>query len=192
MFSHVACSIKVAGIVAVLICHVCAAMADGVANVTVELYIETLCPYCSKLMNTGIKELLHDGIFDIADVTVVPSVRAHVGSDALLASFPLMSVIDFPHDHSPKACPTVLHKGRPVYMLLLLGQKTQGYRATRTWQLTRASHASTVKRNATGTACWPVSHMQLQVTSPFSSMQPAPRQRLRWTLLNKRNPAWRS
>lgn len=63
------------GILAILLSLLAVTLAADSEKVPVDLYIETLCPYCSGLMHEGIKQLLDDGILDIADVTIVPSVR---------------------------------------------------------------------------------------------------------------------
>lgn len=63
------------GVLATMLSLLCVAFAADSEKVPVDLYIETLCPYCSGLMHVGIKQLLDDGILDIADVTIVPSVR---------------------------------------------------------------------------------------------------------------------
>lgn len=64
-----------ATVLALMLLASSAAMPLSDRRVKVDLYIETLCPFCSGFMHNDVKDLLQSGLLEWADVTVVPSVR---------------------------------------------------------------------------------------------------------------------
>lgn len=53
----------------------------GVEKVKVELYSESLCPYCANFIVNYLNPFFNNGIIDIVDLRIIPYGNAHVHTD---------------------------------------------------------------------------------------------------------------
>ncbi|CAM0152300.1 unnamed protein product [Urochloa decumbens] len=58
-----------------------AAEEAAAAKVSLELYYESLCPYCSRFMVNRLAGIFEDGLIDAVDLRLVPYGNARVGSN---------------------------------------------------------------------------------------------------------------
>ncbi|XP_062208868.1 gamma-interferon-responsive lysosomal thiol protein-like [Phragmites australis] len=64
----------------VLLYSAAASPASG-AKVSLALYYESLCPYCSRFIVNHLAGIFDDGLIDVVDLRLVPYGNAHVGSN---------------------------------------------------------------------------------------------------------------
>jgi len=57
------------------------AAAEGAKKVSLVLYYESLCPYCSRFMVNHLAGIFEDGLIDAVDLRLVPYGNARVGSN---------------------------------------------------------------------------------------------------------------
>lgn len=51
-------------------------------KVSLELYYESLCPYCSRFIVNRLAGVFEDGLIDIVNLRLLPYGNAHVGSNS--------------------------------------------------------------------------------------------------------------
>uniref|UniRef100_A0A1D1YAB4 GILT-like protein F37H8.5 n=1 Tax=Anthurium amnicola TaxID=1678845 RepID=A0A1D1YAB4_9ARAE len=61
-----------------------AAAAATPEKVRLELYYETLCPYCSRFIVSFLSKIFEDGLISIVDLNLVPYGNARVASDGTI------------------------------------------------------------------------------------------------------------
>nr|CAB3496210.1 unnamed protein product [Digitaria exilis] len=61
------------------------AVAEEAKKVSLELYYESLCPYCSRFMVNHLAGIFEDGLIDAVDLRLIPYGNAHVGSNGDIA-----------------------------------------------------------------------------------------------------------
>ncbi|GJN31178.1 hypothetical protein PR202_gb19542 [Eleusine coracana subsp. coracana] len=59
-----------------------AASVAEAGKVSLELYYESLCPYCSRFIVKLLAGIFEDGLIDAVDLRLVPYGNAHVGSNS--------------------------------------------------------------------------------------------------------------
>ncbi|OEL29560.1 Gamma-interferon-inducible lysosomal thiol reductase [Dichanthelium oligosanthes] len=69
------------------------AAAEGAKKVSLELYYETLCPYCSRFIVKRLALIFEDGLTDAVDLRLVPYGNARVESNG-----------DISCQHGPEEC----------------------------------------------------------------------------------------
>ncbi|RLN43090.1 gamma-interferon-inducible lysosomal thiol reductase-like [Panicum miliaceum] len=57
------------------------AAVEGAEKVSLELYYESLCPYCSRFMVNHLAGIFEDGLIDAVDLRLVPYGNARVGAN---------------------------------------------------------------------------------------------------------------
>ena len=57
------------------------AAAEGAKKVSLVLYYESLCPYCSRFIVNHLAGIFEDGLIDAVDLRLVPYGNARVGSN---------------------------------------------------------------------------------------------------------------
>jgi interferon, gamma-inducible protein 30 len=57
------------------------AAAEAAGKVSLELYYESLCPYCSRFIVNRLAGVFKDGLIDAVDLRLVPYGNARVGSN---------------------------------------------------------------------------------------------------------------
>ncbi|TVU47419.1 hypothetical protein EJB05_07020 [Eragrostis curvula] len=62
-----------------------ATTAAGAGKVSLELYYESLCPYCSRFIVNRLAGIFKDGIIDVVDLRLVPYGNAHIGSNSQIS-----------------------------------------------------------------------------------------------------------
>jgi interferon gamma-inducible protein 30 len=82
-----------------------AAAAEGPAKVSLALYYESLCPYCSRFIVNHLAGIFDDGLIDAVDLLLVPYGNAHVRGTNNTINCQVMSAISviqfpFPHESS--------------------------------------------------------------------------------------------
>ncbi|KAK9159173.1 hypothetical protein Scep_005747 [Stephania cephalantha] len=66
-----------------LLCYLVCLSGSSVSaqKVSLALYYETLCPFCSNFIVDGLSKIFHNGLVDIVDLRLVPFGNAEIGSD---------------------------------------------------------------------------------------------------------------
>ncbi|KAL6645749.1 hypothetical protein ACP70R_017357 [Stipagrostis hirtigluma subsp. patula] len=59
-----------------------AAETAAAGKVSLELYYESLCPYCSRFIVNRLAGIFQDGLIEAVDLRLVPYGNAHVGSNS--------------------------------------------------------------------------------------------------------------
>ncbi|XP_065041029.1 gamma-interferon-responsive lysosomal thiol protein-like isoform X2 [Musa acuminata AAA Group] len=54
-------------------------------NVSLALYYETLCPYCSNFIVNHLSKIFHDGLISIVDLDLIPYGNARLGSNSTMS-----------------------------------------------------------------------------------------------------------
>lgn len=57
---------------------------EGAEKVTVALYYETLCPYCSNLIVNYLYKIFDDGLYDIVDFKLIPYGNAKIRNNTIV------------------------------------------------------------------------------------------------------------
>jgi interferon, gamma-inducible protein 30 len=57
------------------------AVPEAAGKVSLELYYESLCPYCSRFIVNRLAGVFKDGLIDAVDLRLVPYGNARVGSN---------------------------------------------------------------------------------------------------------------
>lgn len=72
----------------------------GVEKVKVELYSESLCPYCAEFIVNYLNPFFNNGIIDIVELRIIPYGNAHVDSSGrMVCQVSLMFLLWHPVDH---------------------------------------------------------------------------------------------
>lgn len=67
--------------VAVLLAAAGAFLPEAAGKVSLGLYYESLCPYCSRFIVNRLAGIFEDGLIDAVDLRLVPYGNARVGSN---------------------------------------------------------------------------------------------------------------
>lgn len=71
----------------------------GVEKVKVELYSESLCPYCAEFIVNYLNPFFNNGIIDIVELRIIPYGNAHVDSSGrMVCQVSLMFLLWHPVD----------------------------------------------------------------------------------------------
>jgi interferon, gamma-inducible protein 30 len=57
------------------------AAVEGAEKVSLELYYESLCPYCSRFMVNRLAGIFEDGLIEAVDLRLVPYGNARIGAN---------------------------------------------------------------------------------------------------------------
>jgi interferon gamma-inducible protein 30 len=57
---------------------------QGVEKVKVELYSESLCPYCANFIINYLNPFFNNGLIDIVELRIIPYGNAHIHADGSL------------------------------------------------------------------------------------------------------------
>lgn len=82
-------------LLSVTMCSPFLAFASSPDKVSLVLYYETLCPYCSNFIVNYLSKIFNNGFLDIVDLTLVPYGNARVGSNASITCQVVFFVVLF-------------------------------------------------------------------------------------------------